>query len=182
MVNKSIVISVIIASIFIVAAFVADKIVNNTWNGENKDSSSSIIGKGGSDHSHASLLIFADDIILNSEWGTRYMLKDNLVHFENNDNIMIHKHAKGITLPYFLQTLGFKLTNKCLSINSEEKYCEDENKKLNIIVNGKEIKNLDSYELKSGDRILIDFSSDDGTERRLKYNSVPVVPEELLLK
>ena len=79
-----------------------------------------IIDKVGSDHAHASLLIMVGDRILNF-CSPDYMLKSQYVHFEDNNCSVVHRHARGVTIPTFLKTIGVGLTPDCLTTPADQK-------------------------------------------------------------
>lgn len=145
------------------------------------------IGKPGSTHIHASMLIMIGDRTVNF-CEPKYMLKSPLVHFENNDCTTIHKHATGITLPTFLQTIGVALTSRCVTIPADlpaegsaqagGKHCSGDGNILRVMINGGEVPvgELSYRELKNNDHILINLGKEDGTALRFKYNQVPMIP------
>lgn len=138
-----------------------------------------ILGKAGSAHRHSTLLLFINGEAFNF-FEEKYMLKDNKMHFEDDDGSVVHSHATGATLPYFLSTIGFSLTDDCISIPTGRQYCSSSitGNKLSIIINGVEIDGIDYYELQQNDKILINYGDDDDLMLRLKFNSVPSVPSE----
>ena len=70
------------------------------------------IGLVGSIHEHAVILIFLDGNLLDLS-KPEYMLRSEPVHVENLDGAIIHKHATGITVGHFLQTLGISFDKNC---------------------------------------------------------------------
>lgn len=185
--KNSLVIASILAPIVLIGiSLVYTRGINNTSSLYNSLSSSDIrndneaspqIGPPGSDHAHISLVISIDDSLVDLSQ-PRYMLKNRLVHFENNDGITVHKHATGVTVPYFLNTLGIRIDKNCLTLDTGESYCSDTSKKLRVLLNGKQINILDlyAYEMKDRDRILIDYSDDNDADLQLKFNAVPQIP------
>lgn len=134
-------------------------------------------GSLGSDHSHISLVLFVNDEQVDlSQF--KYMLKDRLVHLENNDGVVIHKHATGVTVPYYLSTLGIKIAQNCLTLDTNEQYCDSDAEKLRLVANGSEIENFASYEMKQDDRILVNYGSGDQEILQSRFNQVPSLPEE----
>lgn len=136
------------------------------------------IGDAGSDHQHISLNVFVIGEQLNF-FNKKYMLQSPVVHFENDDGIIVHKHATGITLPFFFKTLGMALTKDCLALDTGARYCGGASNKLSFLVNGEEM-NPDDYEITDGDRVLVSYGSEDYVTLRLRANSVPKVPEDIL--
>lgn len=98
------------------------------------------------EHSDVSAIISGKSIDFSQD---KYQLKSPFVHFEDGDGKKLHKHANGITIKYFLGTLGWQYKEPCLVTDFAE-YCDG---KLNITINGQE-ENL-TYEFKDGDVIEI---------------------------
>lgn len=139
-----------------------------------------VIGAEGSTHAHMSMFIMIKDRVVNF-CDPKYMEKSLLVHFEDNNCYVIHKHATGITLVEFLNTIGVDLTTKCMTIPGEEKYCSDEINTLRVVINGGEvpISELSYYELRNNDHILLNYGPEVGNILLFKYNQVPVVPADI---
>ncbi len=135
-----------------------------------------VVGKVGSAHAHASLLVMSKDKVADF-CSPLYMLKSQYVHFENNNCTVVHRHATGVTLPTFFKTIGLTLTQDCLILPSG-KYCDDGTNHLKAVVNGTEmsIDDLQYYEFKNNDHILINYGPESGTMLKFKYNQVPEIP------
>jgi hypothetical protein len=135
------------------------------------------VGKVGSDHAHASLMIMVRDRILNF-CSPQYMLKSQYVHFENNDCFTVHRHATGITVPTFLKTLGIALSPDCLTVPADGAYCDNGKDHVRVVVNGKEmdIALLPYYVFRNNDHVLINYGPEEGDMLRFKYNQVPQIP------
>lgn len=180
--NTPTIISVIIAillvgaSIFFTSGSKTDKVSGGKTDGTFQKSTR--IGAPGSEHSHISLLITTGDELVDLSQ-PQYMLKDPLVHFENGDGFVVHKHATGITISYFLDTLGIKMTEDCLTLDSGEEYCEDGLNKVRLLVNGKEVKDFLNYEIRHLDKILLDYSDGKEIDLKLKSNNIPPLLNEL---
>ncbi len=139
-----------------------------------------VIGKVGSDHAHASLLIMVDDRILNF-CSPEYMLKSQYVHFEDNNCAVVHRHAKGVTIPTFLKTIGVGITSDCLSVPNDKTYCDNGASRLHAVVNGKEMSMalLPYYVFRNNDHVLISYGKETGDMLLFKYNQVPQIPLEV---
>ena len=142
------------------------------------------LGVPGSEHSHMSIMVVLDGQPLNF-YQSKYIEKDDRAHFHVEDigGYFIHKHARGVTLPFFLSTLEIKLTADCLTLDTGEQYCSDDANKLAIYVNRKPYRgNLDFYELQDGDKILIDYGTYTPIELMLEANGIPDIPADLSQK
>lgn len=136
-------------------------------------------GKPGSGHTHANLIVYINNNPVDMGQDA-YMLKSDIVHFENSDGLTVHTHATGISVPYFLATLGFEMTQNCLALDTGEQFCSEEGKRVSMVVNGTEIRSFKSYEIKQGDQILVNYGNDVENGLLLKFNNIPPVPKELL--
>lgn len=145
---------------------------------ENKSEATPTPGEPGSDHAHANLFVTINNNLVEMA-EDKYMLKNEVVHFENSNGLTIHKHAKGITVPYFLSTLGFKMTQTCLSLDTGEQFCNDGGKKLSMVVNGVFITDFNAYEIAQGDQVLVNYGNEGKTGLLIKFNNIPPVPKEL---
>lgn len=109
----------------------------------------------------------------------RYQSQSDLVHFEDADGITFHKHATGITLPYFLGTLGIQLTEDCIQFEGVP-YCTDNDEELGIFINEQKLSlhELMRRELSSHDKILITYGSETSVDIALRLNSIPATTEK----
>lgn len=139
------------------------------------------LGEPESEHSHMTMLVFINGTPINFT-KPRYMVKDTHAHFENDDGTVIHKHATGVTLPYFLSTLDIDLTPTCITLDTGRQYCNSSlnEKTLRVVINGIEMEDTASYELRQGDKILINYGDDDKDGLMFKFNSVPDLSADLL--
>ncbi|MBI3980783.1 DsbA family protein [Candidatus Microgenomates bacterium] len=85
---------------------------------------------------------------------------DEKVHLHDGNGMVVHIHASGVTLGYFLKTLGFTLDDVCLETDSKDKYCKKDANTLKTFVNGKEIEIAADYQPKDLDQILIYYGED----------------------
>lgn len=136
---------VIIVSIILVKAFGS---ISNSPN----------IGPLGSEHSHSSWDLIVNGRNLTDEVFSKpqYQLRHRYVHMEDN-TIIIHKHATGITFGFFLETLGVKWDKKCLTIE-QNNYCTD-SYDFKFYVNGLEKDNFYNYEMRENDRLKLELKS-----------------------
>ncbi len=84
-------------------------------------------------------------IIINDEWirltdkryqsSTEQTLHDD-IHLHDDKDDVVHRHAEGITFVEFLSSIGFALTEDCLTDDEGEIFCTDEANELVLYVNG----------------------------------------------
>ena len=116
------------------------------------------IGAVDSDHSHANFLVFINGEKMNFAL-PQYMVKVREVHIEDMNGVTIHKHTTGVTLGYFFKTLGFKFNEECFVTDEKEKFCTEEDKKLNFYVNGNKNSEYGDYDIVDGEKYLISYGS-----------------------
>jgi hypothetical protein len=140
-----------------------------------------VLGKAGSFHGHASLLLFIGNKPMNF-CESRFMLRSPFVHFEDNNCQVVHSHATGVTLPVFFKTIGVELTSACIALPfNNERHCNNGKDRLRVVINTKEVSidELPYYELQNNDHILVNFGPETGAFLRFKYNGVPNVPMDI---
>jgi hypothetical protein len=137
-----------------------------------------VLGDLDSEHSHASMLLFIDGKPFDFS-AAQYQLKNDYVHFEDGDGITVHKHAKGVTLSLLFHSLGMDLTADCLKMADGTEYCSDGRKILRQYLNRKPFVDWEKYELRGGDKILVDYGKTNEMDLGLRLNSIPDLPEDL---
>lgn len=147
-------VSVVIGSSFIYNPFSQDKTV---WYevGEKKDEV----------HVHADFAMYINDerIDLTDD---KYQSKiDHILltdfHLHDNNDKVLHRHAEGITLGNFLESLGFVFTNECITTDTGVTYCSDNQNSLSLYVNGTIMENAPSYVVQEEDQILLYFGKNE---------------------
>jgi hypothetical protein len=138
-----------------------------------------IPGAPGAQHWHASLVVHVNGQAF--DFGDKkYMLQSKLVHFEDDDPFVVHKHTTGVTIPYFLSTLKVFMDDKCIdfqTLETPERYCSNASSTLRFLVNGEEVADPLHYEIKHNDRYLVYYGPLSGVQLKFLSNQVPVVPE-----
>lgn len=81
--------------------------------------------------------------------------KHNDLHLHDENDEVLHRHADDVTFIDFIDSLGFTLTNDCLTMTNGAKYCTDESKQLMLIVNGELVPDIKSYIFVEEDEILL---------------------------
>jgi hypothetical protein len=113
-------------------------------------------------HVHADFMI-----IINDEWirltdekyqsSTKQILHKN-VHLHDGKDDVVHRHADGITFAQFLQSVGFTLTDTCLTKDTGEQYCANETNELVLYVNGKSVDKT-TYVTEENDKVLLYYGT-----------------------
>ena len=174
---------VIVASIFFSYYFINQneidsKIIQNAMQTDPEKSLKNQynIGEYGSDHAHAAIAIFIDDVQLN--FGLKqFQISSKYIHFENHNSYLIHRHATEVPLEMLFASLGMKFTQECIilnnqnsSTNNNERFCIGENKFLVFYVNGEEyLSDISKYVPEHNDRIMISLGDLNSISKHLKY-------------
>jgi len=114
-------------------------------------------------HFHADLAIIINGELLDLS-KDKYMsttdrpLTDSVHLHDNNPNI-IHFHADGITLPTFLNSIGLTLTDDCLTLDTGEVYCSDEENQLVVKSNGAVVSVVAAFFPGDEDQILVFYGA-----------------------
>ncbi|MBI4438445.1 hypothetical protein HY640_00770 [Candidatus Woesearchaeota archaeon] len=140
-----------------------------------------ITGRPNDIHIHADLklVINGQEMSLNRQ---EFHEKNALVHLHLNNpddgDKVIHIEAKGVTLGHFFSSIGMKLTSNC--INFYQNNCNDGTNQLMLFVNGQRNHEIDNYEPKNHDKILLIYGRytqqelqkhiDSVTEYSMRYN------------
>lgn len=82
---------------------------------------------------------------------------DPYVHLHSGNGKIIHIHKEGITLGYFLKTIGLEFTDTCFKQDTGEEYCTNVSSSVKLFVNGKRNTRNGGYTMKDADRILITY-------------------------
>ncbi|HLD40187.1 MAG TPA: hypothetical protein VJB13_03530 [Candidatus Nanoarchaeia archaeon] len=134
------------------------------------------VGVVGDIHYHADFAMYVNGERYNFSqekyMSTENKTLSNFAHLHDMNGNIIHKHASGITLGFFLETLGMKLTDTCLTMDDGTEYCNSGNKLLKLYVNDKPNTNFDNYNLQDEDRILLSYGSESEKEIEKQLDSV----------
>ena len=127
-------------------------------------------------HEHADFKVYLDGKEYNFS-RAKYMSDETkvlsqLIHLHDMDGEIIHKHANGVALGQFFESIGMKFNNTCFILDNKAQYCNRNNKTLKMYVNGILNNDFGNYELKDLDKILISYGNDDEKQIRKQIGSV----------
>jgi hypothetical protein len=125
------------------------------------------VGKFGSDHAHAAIAVFIDDVQLNFGLPV-FQLQSKYVHFEDRNSYLIHKHATGVPLDMLFSSFGMNVSSECIRTHSTE-HCVDSENSLVFMINEKIYSDITTYEIKHNDRILISYGDAEDVTMQLRY-------------
>lgn len=134
------------------------------------------VGERGSEHSHAAIVIFVDEEMLNFGL-SKFQLSSKYIHFENDDPHIIHKHATNVPLEMLFSSFGMKITSNCIILDQDNApetkistYCAKKDQIFSAYLNGKEYNSdISQYILKHNDRIMISIGEEKLISKQIKY-------------
>jgi len=129
------------------------------------------VGQFGSEHAHAALAVFVKGDQLDFSH-PQFQIQSKYIHFENDNPYLIHKHATDVPLDMLFTSFGLKITEDCIELSykvNASQHCIDKNNSMIVLVNGKPIPNINLYEIRHNDRILISFGNSEFISEHLEY-------------
>ena len=135
-------------------------------------------GALGSAHEHAAFRLFINNEETVNFAQSQYQVKSAYIHFEDNNGVIIHRHATGVDLGFLFESLKMKFNDHCIALNNGTSYCNEGDKTLKFFVNGVRNDMYGKYVLKYGDKILITYGNEtqeqiEGQLRTLDLISIP---------
>ncbi len=127
------------------------------------------VGQFGSEHAHAALVVYVNGDKLDFSH-PQFQIQSKYIHFENDNPYLIHKHATDVPLEMLFASFGLKITSECVELGYEEsQYCTDKDNSMTILVNGISQSNINLYEIRHNDRILISFGDVESISEQQEY-------------
>lgn len=132
------------------------------------------IGLLDSDHIHADFKVYLNGEMVDFNQ-KKYFVKSAFAHVESEENNeetgnVLHIHAKGVPLWLFFESLGMQFSSECFKLEDAQ-FCNNDNSKLRVFVNGAENNQFGDYVPKSLDKILITYGTR-GNEVKKQINSI----------
>ena len=129
------------------------------------------VGQFGSEHAHAALAVFVNGDMIDFS-NPRFQIQSKYIHFENDNPYLVHKHATDVPLDMLFASFGLKITSDCIELGNQSDvtaYCTDRDHSLKFLVNGKSYSDINLYEIRHNDRILISFGDPELISEQLEY-------------
>ncbi len=158
----------VIVGIMVAAAVIVGNILVETQKPE--------IGMVGEIHHHADFKVYLNGVPYNFSQ-EKYQSKSNnslsnFAHLHDMNGNIIHKHAQGVTLGFFFETLGMKLNSTCLVLDDETSYCNKGDKEWKMYVHEKHNDEFEGYDIQDEDKILLSYGHETGEEIQEQINAV----------
>lgn len=114
------------------------------------------LGDPGSTHEHTDFKVYllGEPVDFSQ---SQYQVRSPYIHVESGVGDLIHKHAVGATLGLFFQSMGITFNDQCFIRETGQRFCNDGQNTLKMLVNGQVSTRFGKYELRQGDRILISY-------------------------
>jgi len=94
------------------------------------------------------------------------------VHIHSPRHTVIHIHREQTTWDEFFRSLGFELTDTCITLPAGERYCNTATEKLKFVVNGVRIDSIMFEDLQGLSRVLISYGPETDDQVMQQYAHV----------
>ncbi len=103
------------------------------------------------------------------------------IHFHDGNGEVVHMHAPNLKLKSLFDSLNFGFNSSCFVTDSKVSYCNNDEKKLRMFVNGFENLEFENYVFSDLDRILIIYGnySEEGLNEEINLVSERACIESL---
>ncbi len=110
-------------------------------------------------HVHSDFLLVLDgqtfDLSDDRYQSTTYDVKHPSFHLHDGISTMLHRHAEGITMSEFLESLNFVVSEDCLTTDTGNQYCANDSNKLAFYANGYQVQDWLNYVNQHEDQLLL---------------------------
>jgi len=89
-----------------------------------------------------------------------YQIKSSWIHFEGGNGYIIHKHATGVTMGFFFDSLSLELDDQCFVFKDGRNFCTNEEYSLKFLINGEQVSGIRDYVPENNDAILISYGAE----------------------
>jgi len=125
---------------------------------ENLEKPGQKFGALGSEHVHAAFAVKINGVKLDFSQ-EKYQVQSKYIHVENNDGNTLHRHATGVPVGEFFNSVGMNVTDSCFTPENGTNYCSNGNSNLEFYINGNKTDSVANYVIKEDDRILIVYGN-----------------------
>jgi hypothetical protein len=120
-------------------------------------------GELGSEHVHTAFAVKINGEKLDFSQ-EKYQVRSQYMHVENNDGNTLHRHATGVPVGEFFNSVGMNITDNCFTLEDKTSYCSNGNSNLEFYVNGNKTNSIANYVFNEDDRILIVYGNKNAME------------------
>ena len=143
----------------VIAAIVAYSAFSFSENMSNTPVPPSGIGALGSEHAHQGIAVIIFGELFDFSF-PEFQVQDRKIHFEGGEGYTVHRHATGVPVGYFLETLGFRFNNDdCISYEGSDFCADDNGNSWKFFVNREPVESIQDYVGSEDDRILITYGN-----------------------
>lgn len=121
------------------------------------------MGPLGSAHLHADFKVYIEGRALDFSL-PKYQVRSEFIHVEDGNGDVIHSHAAGATLGDFFKTLNMKFEKGCFTMDTGERFCDGDGKRLRFYVNGQPSEEYGSHVVRNLEKYLITYGAENETE------------------
>ena len=83
------------------------------------------------------------------------------LHLHDGNSHIVHRHKPGLGFGEFLASIGFTLTDTCLTTDDAKQFCTDSGETLQLFVNGTQVSPfVSNYVFHDNDQILLTYGAD----------------------
>jgi len=125
---------------------------------ENLEKPAQKFGALGSEHVHTAFAVKINGVKLDFSQ-EKYQVRSKYIHVENNDGNTLHRHATGVPVGEFFNSIGMNVTDSCFTLENGTSYCSNGNSNLEFYINGNKTDSIANYVIKEDDRILIVYGN-----------------------
>jgi len=129
------------------------------------------LGAPGSTHTHQDFKVYllGEPVDFSQP---KYQLRSEYIHTEDGNGDLIHTHATGATLGLFFESMGIAFNDQCFILETGERFCNDGQNTLKMLVNGKPNNRFRDYQPQPLDRILVSYGPERPDEMATQLASV----------
>lgn len=127
-------------------------------------------------HVHSDFVIYINDQKLDLtaekyQSSIEQILHKN-VHLHDNEDHVVHRHAEDITFAEFLESIGFSLTENCLTLDDGTSYCADDTSELALYVNQSLHPDMVAYIPQEEHQIMLYYGIPDNPNMQSYFDSI----------
>lgn len=129
------------------------------------------LGQVGSQHIHSDFKLYLEGKAVDLSQ-QKYQLRSQYVHAEDGDGDVVHVHATGATLGYFLGTIGFSVDKECISDGLGARHCNNDSLSLEVYVNGIRRDSPENYVFENLDKVLVSYGKNSQSDIEYELSTV----------